>query len=177
LGGNGIIHFAKENSLIVDMSTIGSQAACQISETLQKKKINFLDAPVTGGDIGAQKGTLTIMVGGNKQNFEKALPALKAMGSKVVLCGEVGSGQRIKLINQLLCAIHTMALGEAFTLAQDWGIDQKIITEICGSGAAGSWALSNLGPKIIENDFAPGFKVKHIRKDLRLLKETAPHLL
>ena len=172
LGSEGVAKFAKPGALVVDMSTIGSNAARKIGTQLQKYNLRFLDAPVSGGDIGAQKGTLTIMVGGDRADFEACKPLLEVMGKTIRLCGQVGSGQAVKLCNQVLCAVHMLALCEAMEMAQQQEIDPNLIVEVCSTGAAGSWDLSNLGPKIVESDFAPGFMVKHILKDLRLVRET-----
>ena len=172
LGSEGVAKFAKPGALVVDMSTIGSNAARKIGTELQKYNLRFLDAPVSGGDIGAQKGTLTIMVGGDRADFEACKPLLEVMGKTIRLCGQVGSGQAVKLCNQVLCAVHMVALCEAMEMAQQQEIDPNLIVEVCSTGAAGSWDLSNLGPKIVESDFAPGFMVKHILKDLRLVRET-----
>lgn len=172
LGSDGIVNYAKANALVIEMSTIGSDAARKIAEELkQKYQIRFLDAPVSGGDIGAINGTLTIMVGGDRQDFEESKPLFEAMGNTIRLCGSVGSGQAVKMCNQALCAVHMVALCEAIALAEHQGIDPNLIVEVCGTGAAGSWALSNLGSKIIQSDLAPAFSIKHILKDLRLVRE------
>ncbi|MCU0534012.1 MAG: NAD(P)-dependent oxidoreductase [Hydrococcus sp. Prado102] len=171
LGKEGVADCAKPNSLVVDMSTIGSAAARKIGEELQKHNLRFLDAPVSGGDIGAQNGTLTIMVGGDAKDFEECRPLLEAMGKNIRLCGAIGSGQAVKLCNQVLAAVHMVALCEAIELAQKQEIDPNLIVEVCSTGAAGSWALANLGPQIIANHLDPGFMVKHILKDLRLVQE------
>jgi 3-hydroxyisobutyrate dehydrogenase len=172
LGSEGVVRYAKPGALIVDMSTIGSNAARQIGMEVQKHRLRFLDAPVSGGDIGAQKGTLTIMVGGEPKDFEECKPAFEAMGNTIRLCGPIGSGQAVKLCNQILAAVHMVALCEAIEMAKKQGIDPNLIVEVCSTGAAGSWALANLGPKIIASDLAPGFAIRHILKDLRLVKET-----
>ncbi len=171
LGTQGIIHYALSGALIVDFSTIGSVAARQMGEQLQQKHLRFLDAPISGGDIGAQQGTLTIMVGGEKLDFEECLPYFEVMGKNIRHCGPIGSGQAVKLCNQVLAAVHMVALCEAMELARKQGLDPNLIIEVCSTGAAGSWALANLGPKIIESNFNPGFMIQHILKDLRLVKE------
>lgn len=171
LGNEGVAKYARPNALIVDMSTIGSAAARKIGEELQKRNLRFLDAPVSGGDIGAQKGTLTIMVGGDAKDFEECKPLFEAMGKNIRLCGAIGSGQAVKLCNQVLAAVHMVALCEAIALAKKQEIDPNLIVEVCSTGAAGSWALANLGPQIISGHLDPGFMVKHILKDLRLVQE------
>jgi 3-hydroxyisobutyrate dehydrogenase len=171
LGNEGAANYARPNTLIVDMSTIGSAAARKIGEELQKRHLRFLDAPVSGGDIGAQKGTLTIMVGGDAKDFEECKLLFEAMGKNIRLCGAIGSGQAVKLCNQVLAAVHMVALCEAIALAKKQEIDPNLIVEVCSTGAAGSWALANLGPQIISDHLDPGFMVKHILKDLRLVQE------
>jgi 3-hydroxyisobutyrate dehydrogenase len=172
LGHNGVINFAKPGALIVDMSTIGPQAARLISTALNQRNLRFLDAPVSGGDLGAKNGTLTIMVGGNSADFEECQPLLATMGKKITYCGNVGSGQAVKMCNQILCSLNLIGICEALTLAKEQSIDPNLIIEICSTGAAGSWALTNLGPKILASDLDPGFAIKHIIKDLRLVQES-----
>ncbi len=172
LGTEGVIKYGKSGALIVDFSTIGTDAARHLGTELKQQKFRFLDAPISGGDIGAQQGTLTIMVGGKKKDFEICKPYFEAMGKTIIHCGEMGSGQGVKMCNQALCAVHMVALCEAIKMAEKQGIDPNLIIEVCSTGAAGSWALSNLGPKIVEGDYQPGFAIKHILKDLRLVKET-----
>ncbi|AFZ47255.1 6-phosphogluconate dehydrogenase NAD-binding protein [Cyanobacterium stanieri PCC 7202] len=170
-GNGGIIHHASPHSIIVDFSTIGSQGARAIALKLKTHQIRFMDAPVSGGDIGAKNGTLTIMVGGEKADFEEIKPYLDIVGKNITYCGEVGSGQAVKLCNQVLASLHMVALCEALQLAKTQNIDPNLIVDVCSTGAAGSWALTNLAPKIINQDYQPGFMIKHILKDLRLVKE------
>jgi 3-hydroxyisobutyrate dehydrogenase len=171
LGDDGVVKHVRSGTLIVDMSTIGSNAARKIDRELRQHQLRFLDAPVSGGDIGAINGTLTIMVGGDRSDFEECQPFFAAMGKNITLCGDIGSGQAVKMCNQVLAAVYMVALCEAMTMAQHQGIDPNLIVEVCGTGAAGSWALSNLGTKIIQSDLAPGFPIEHILKDLRLVRE------
>ncbi|MEM8676245.1 MAG: NAD(P)-dependent oxidoreductase [Cyanobacteria bacterium P01_G01_bin.67] len=170
LGEMGVANYAPAKTLIVDMSTIGSVAAKEIGQQLQQRQLRFMDAPVSGGDIGAQQGTLTIMVGGSTADFTECLPLFEAMGTNITLCGDLGSGQGVKMCNQILCSLYMVGLCEAMQLAKHQGIDPNLIVDVCGTGAAGSWALSNLGGKIINQDYAPGFAIKHIVKDLRLVQ-------
>jgi 3-hydroxyisobutyrate dehydrogenase len=171
LGQRGVIKYAQPSTLIVDMSTIGSSAAKKIGQALQQQQLRFMDAPVSGGDIGAKNGTLTIMVGGSQADFAECKYLLEAMGKNITLCGDVGSGQGVKMCNQILASLYMVGLCEAMQLAKQQGIDPNLIVEVCGTGAAASWALSNLGTKIINNDYEPGFAIKHIVKDLRLVQE------
>lgn len=172
LSSQGVINFASPNTLVVDFSTIGTQAVQNIAQQLATKQIRFLDAPMSGGDIGAQQGTLTIMVGGKQEDYQECLPYLQILGKNITYCGEIGSGQAVKLCNQVLASLHMVAICEAITLAKQQGIDPKLMIEVCSTGAAGSWALTNLAPKIINEDYSPGFMIKHILKDLRLVKES-----
>ncbi len=170
-GPDGVRQWAKPNTLVVDMSTIGPKAAQAIAQQLQTQHLRFLDAPVSGGDVGAKNGTLTIMVGGNTADFQQALPCFQAMGKSIHLCGPIGSGQGVKLCNQVLCSANLIGLCEAMKVAQHQNINPHLIIEVCRGGAAGSWSLENLGPRIAQSDFAPGFAIKHMVKDLRLVLE------
>ena len=172
LSNQGVIQFAQTDSIIVDFSTIGSKAVKTIASKLAENNIHFLDAPVSGGDIGAKQGTLTIMVGGREADFVLCKPYLEIVGKNITHCGAIGSGQAVKLCNQVLASLHMVALCEAMQLAEAQGIDRNLIVEVCSTGAAGSWALSNLGSKVIQGDYQPGFMIKHILKDLRLVEET-----
>ena len=159
------------DALIMDHSTIGPVEAKTIAEELGKSGVKFVDAPVTGGDIGARDGTLTFMVGASSENLESVRPLLNAMGKKIVHAGAVGSGQSLKLVNQLLCGVNLLAAVEAFQVAEKLGMDRKLVVEACGGGAAGSWQLVNLGPKIIAQDHRPGFRAAHLFKDLKFLRD------
>jgi len=167
----GVVENAKKGALIIDFSTIGSKAAKSFGHRLKQIGLRFLDAPVSGGDIGAKNGSLTIMAGGTDKDFSDSLPILKVLGENIHHCGPVGGGQAVKLVNQILGGIHMVALSEAMRLAEIQEIDPNLIVEICSTGAAGSWALSNLGPKMIQSDYSAGFKVKDMLKDLRLVHE------
>jgi 3-hydroxyisobutyrate dehydrogenase len=162
------------SAIVVDFSTIGPSAAKQIEAELAKRQVRFLDAPVTGGDIGARQGTLTIMVGGMRQAFDEVLPYLETMGKTVVFCGPPGSGQALKLANQTLCALNLIGVCEALYMAETLGLAPSMVAEVLENGAGGSWALSNLGRRITANDLKPGFAIKHMLKDLRLVFENLP---
>lgn len=172
-GLEGVADYAAAGTVVIDCSTIGPQAARDLSEELALRELLFLDAPVTGGDVGAQAGTLTVMVGGSSAVFERVKPLLEVLGSKVHYCGEVGAGQSVKLCNQVLGALHMVALTEALELARSLEVDPAMVVDVCKSGAAGSWALENLAPRQIARDFAPGFSIEHLLKDLRLVQEAA----
>jgi 3-hydroxyisobutyrate dehydrogenase len=168
---DAVVKEAQANALIIDFSTIGSEAAKRIGMQLKNHHLRFLDAPISGGDVGARQGTLTIMVGGAESDFNEGLPYFQAMGKNITHCGEVGSGQAVKMCNQVLAALHMVGLCEAIKMAQQQGIDPNLMIQVCSTGAASSWALTNLGPKITNSDFSPGFMIQHILKDLRIVKE------
>jgi len=159
--------------LVVDMSTIAPAGARRIAERLGAYGIKFLDAPVSGGESGAIEGTLTIMVGGGSAELERALPLLSHLGKRITHMGPAGHGQMTKLVNQIAVAINLEATVEALLLAVRGGLDPARALEAVGAGAAASWQLNTLGPKIIAKDYRPGFFIKLLRKDLRLVSEAA----
>jgi len=159
--------------LVIDMSTVAPAAERAIAERFQARGADYLDAPVSGGEPGAIEGTLTIMVGGAEAAFERARPLLEHLGRRVTRMGPSGAGQMTKLANQIAVALTLEAAAEALTFAARGGLDPARVLEAIGAGAAGSWQLSNLGPKILARDYRPGFLVKLIRKDLRLVAEAA----
>lgn len=167
LGENGVIAGSHEGMTVVDMSTNLPDIATAVSSALSKKGVEFLDAPVSGGDKGAREATLTIMVGGKKDVFEKCLPIFRCVGKEIVYMGETGSGQATKLCNQVAVSLHTLATCESLLLGTAAGLKPEALLKVLTSGAASSWNLSNLGPKILSRDFEPGFKAAHIHKDLR----------
>jgi 3-hydroxyisobutyrate dehydrogenase len=163
----------KAGQLVVDMSTIAPAAERAIAKRLKAKGVDYLDAPVSGGDVGARDGTLAIMVGGEAAAFERARPLFELMGKRITHMGASGAGQMTKLANQIAVAINLEAAAEAIKFAKAGGLDASRVVEAIGAGAAGSWQLSNLGPKIVAGDYRPGFFIKLIRKDLRLVVEAA----
>lgn len=170
-GPNGVAENAPANSIVIDMGTTGPSFARHAFSQLSKRSIHFLDAPVSGGDIGARNATLTIMVGGDEPIFEEAKVLFTALGKNIYYCGKAGSGQGVKLCNQILCAVNMVSMCEAFTLAETLKIDPQLVVDVCSTGAGGSWALTNLGPRIAKDDFDPGFAIKHMLKDLRLARD------
>jgi 3-hydroxyisobutyrate dehydrogenase len=168
LGAAGVAESAQPGTLIVDCSTIGTSAASSLGAELAQRDLRFVDAPVSGGDIGARKGTLTFMVGGDEKDFADARPFFEVMGRHITHCGPIGSGQSVKLINNMLCAIKTVAVAEGMAAAHRLGVDPQLIVDVCSTGAAGSWSLSQLGPRIVADNLAPGFAARHLVKDLRL---------
>ncbi|MFZ1890030.1 MAG: NAD(P)-dependent oxidoreductase [Candidatus Binataceae bacterium] len=158
---------------VVDMSTISPAAERVISARLRARGIDYIDAPVSGGDVGAREGTLTIMAGGDEEAFARVRPILEHLGHRVTLMGLSGAGQMTKLCNQVAVAVTLEAAAEALCLARAGGLDPERVLEAIGAGAAASWQLKALGPKIIARDWTPGFFIKLVRKDLRLVAEAA----
>lgn len=173
LGPGGIIEGARAGTVVVDMSTISPEVTKRIGERLGERGIHLLDAPVSGGDTGAIAGTLSIMVGGDAADLERVRPVLEAMGKRIVHCGPLGAGQTVKLCNQIAVTLTNLAVCEALIFATKNGVDPAKMLEALSAGAAGSWQMSNLGPRMLKRDFAPGFKVRLQRKDLRLAIENA----
>lgn len=173
---NGVFSGARAGSLVVDCSTISPIKTQRFAETLAEKGVRMLDAPVSGGSEGAARGTLSIMVGGEAEQVERAMPYLEAMGTSITHVGASGAGQMVKLVNQILVANSMLALGEAFLFAQAGGLDLEKTLEAVEGGAAGSWTLSNRGPQVIERDWRPGFMIDLQQKDLRLILEAADEL-
>lgn len=173
LGEHGVIHGAQAGSLIIDLSTISPHGARAIGMELAARGLHFLDAPVSGGSEGAAKGLLSIMVGGDPEQFTRALPYLQAMGKTITHVGGSGDGQTVKLVNQILVVGTMLAVSEALTFAKASGVDlQKTLAAVSG-GAAGSWMLANRGPQCIARDWRPGFTIDLQQKDLRLVLQAA----
>jgi 3-hydroxyisobutyrate dehydrogenase len=173
LGDDGIIHGVGKGAIVVDHSTISPSATRGFAEQLAKKGVELLDAPISGGDVGARNATLAIMVGGDKKAFDQVEPLLRHMGKAITHCGPSGAGQLTKLVNQILVSCTNMAVCEALTFAIRNGLDPAKTIEAVAGGAAGSWQLSNLGPRMIKSDFAPGFTIDLQQKDLRLILQAA----
>ncbi len=159
--------------LVIDMSTIAPEAERTIAARLAQAGADYLDAPVSGGETGAIEGTLAIMVGGGESAFDRARPLFELMGKRVTHMGPSGAGQTTKLANQIAVAVTLEAAAEALLFARQGGLDPAKVIEAIGAGAAGSWQLNNLGPKIVAGDYRPGFFVQLMRKDLRLVGEAA----
>ncbi|MBN1993169.1 MAG: NAD(P)-dependent oxidoreductase [Anaerolineae bacterium] len=173
LGERGVLAGVKTGSVVIDCSTISPSATRQLSAALAEKGAAMLDAPVSGGSEGAAQGTLSIMVGGEAETFERALPVLQAMGQKITHVGSSGAGQTVKLVNQILVVSTMLGLGEALLFAQAGGVDLAKTLEAVSAGAAGSWTLSHRGPQVIRRDFRPGFAIDLQQKDVRLVLEAA----
>jgi len=175
-GPDGVIHGIKPGALVIDMSTISPQATVALAEQIRAHGGTMLDAPISGGSEGAAKGTLSIMVGGDAADFNRALPVFQAMGKNIVHVGAQGAGQTVKLVNQILVVGNALAMSEALLFAQAGGVDlQKALTAVSG-GAAGSWMLSNRGPQILNRDWRPGFTIDLQQKDLRLVLAAADNV-
>jgi 3-hydroxyisobutyrate dehydrogenase len=172
-GPNGAAERLQAGATVIDMSTISPDATRVFAERLRQRGITLLDAPVTGGDIGAQQGTLTIMVGGEREAFDWVRPVLEQMGRNIVHVGPSGAGQSMKACNQILCAVNMIGVCEALMLARRSGLDVQQLIETLSTGAGGSWALANLGPKIGADDLDPAFMIELIQKDLRIVQEAA----
>ncbi len=173
LGDDGVLHGARAGSLVIDMSTISPQVTRTIAARLAEKDVAMLDAPISGGSEGAAKGTLSIMIGGEAEHVERAMPAFQAMGKTITHVGAIGAGQTVKLVNQILVVVNMLAVGEALLFAQAGGLDlEKTINAVAG-GAAGSWMLSNRGTQVIARDWRPGFTIDLQQKDVRLILDAA----
>lgn len=176
LGKNGVCSVLQKGQIVVDMTTSPPTLAREIAEAVAQKGASSLDAPVSGGQGGAEGARLTIMVGGERSAYDKVLPLFQKMGKLVTRLGGPGCGQHCKLVNQILIAGHMLALAESLTYAKNCGIDPATALEAVSGGAAGSWALSNLGPRILKDDFAAGFYVDHFVKDLGIALSEAKEL-
>ncbi|MFC4619930.1 NAD(P)-dependent oxidoreductase [Camelliibacillus cellulosilyticus] len=170
---DGILDHAKPGSTLIDMTTSSPELATEIYNEAKKRGLGALDAPVSGGDVGAKNGTLSIMVGGEASAFNKVLPIFEAMGKDIVYQGPAGSGQHTKMCNQMTIAGNMLGVCEALAYAERAGLDMGRVLKSISGGAAGSWSLSNLGPRMLKGDFAPGFYVKHFIKDMTIALESA----
>ena len=176
LGKNGLLESAAKGTLLIDMTTSSPKLACKIWEAGNLHDIAVLDAPVTGGDKGARDAVLTILVGGSKKDFDRALHYFKLMGTKIRHMGTAGYGQKTKLVNQIALAGTMTGMCEGLAFARECGLDPKEVLEAISGGAAGSWSLTNYAPRILDRDFEPGFFVKHYIKDMILAEEAADEI-
>jgi 3-hydroxyisobutyrate dehydrogenase len=176
LGEGGVLEGIEAGSLVIDMSTISPRATEEIGKRLAEKDVRMLDAPISGGSEGAAKGTLSIMVGGEADQVERAKPLFEAMGKAITHVGPLGSGQRVKLVNQILVVVNALAVSEALLFAQAGGLDLEKTLEAVVPGAAGSWMLQFRGPQVVKRDWRPGFTIDLQQKDLRLVLEAADQL-
>jgi len=172
-GEDGAWRTAPRGTLCIDMSTISPAVTRDIAERAAANGLRTLDAPVTGGEPGAINGTLSIMVGGDRDDFEAARPVFEAMGKTITYCGDHGAGQSVKLCNQICGAMNLLGVCEALILGQKLGVDPAIVATVISAGAGSSWAMQNLAPKINRGDFSPGFMIDTQQKDMRLVAEAA----
>lgn len=166
MGEQGILAGAKHGTVIVDMTTSSPALARKIYQTAKEKSVSALDAPVSGGDVGAREASLAIMVGGDKETFDQVFPLFKNMGKNIAYMGEAGTGQHTKMCNQILIAGTMIGTVESLLYAYRVGMDMDAVIDVIGKGAAGSWSINNLGRRIAKNDFNPGFYIKHFVKDM-----------
>jgi len=176
LGKDGIVPVLTPGQICVDMTTSPPSLALEIAKAAATRGGAFLDAPVSGGQAGAEGAKLTIMVGGDTPSFEKVLPLFQKMGKSTTHLGAAGCGQHCKMVNQILIAGHMLALSESLTYAKNCGIKPEVALDAVSQGAAGSWALSHLGPRILKDDFAAGFYVDHFVKDLGIALDEAKRM-
>lgn len=172
-GEGGLRDLSPKGRLIVDMSTISPVAVRRMHGDLKAVGVAFLDAPVSGGPVGAKNASLSIMVGGDRDAFLRAEPYFRAMGTTITHVGEAGAGQAVKLCNQLVCAINLQAICEALALGRASGVDLEQLRNVLLGGSAASWMLEKLGPAMIAGDAAAGFRIDLMLKDLRLVQEQA----
>lgn len=170
---NKIYDNSRRGQIVIDMTTSSPTLAKNIYDRFKEKGVASLDSPVTGGDVGAKNGTLTIFVGGDKEIYEHCLPIFEAMGNCINYVGEAGCGQHAKLANQIAIAGAISAMAETITYAQKNGLDVESLVNAWSSGSAGSWQMKNMAPRILKGDRKPGFFIKHFIKDMKLAKEEA----
>ncbi len=172
----GILASAKPGTYLLDMTTSSPELAVRIAAAARERGLHALDAPVSGGDRGAREATLSIMVGGDATDLEDVRPLLEIMGKKVVYQGPAGSGQHTKMANQIVIAAGMIGVCEALAYARRSSLDPEKVLQSISGGAAGSWTLSNLAPRMLAGDFQPGFYVKHFLKDMNIALESAAHM-
>lgn len=173
LGEDGVLSGARPGTTLVEMTTSRPSLAEEIAEAATGQRIAAIDAPVSGGDSGARNAALSIMVGGNRDAFERVQPLLERLGKTIIYQGGPGRGQHTKMVNQTLIASGMVGVCEALLYASKAGLDLPTVLQSVGSGAAGSWSLSNLAPRMIDGDFDPGFFVEHFIKDMRIALDEA----
>jgi 3-hydroxyisobutyrate dehydrogenase len=173
LGSLGVLEGAKPGLIVIDMSSISPIVSRRLAKALAEKNVKMLDAPVSGGEIGAREATLSIMVGGPKDVYEECLPILQTLGKQITYMGDSGAGQATKLCNQIICALHIQAVCEGLMLGAKLNLDLERLLQVLNAGYASSRILSDLGPKIMNRDFRPGFKMRHQLKDLKNAMEIA----
>lgn len=173
LGTRGLVHTSKPGAYLIDMTTSSPALAERIYEGAKNRDLHAIDAPVSGGDVGAQNAALSIMAGGDRAAFDAVLPILERMGKQILLQGGPGAGQHTKMANQIAIASNMIGVCEALVYARNAGLDLDAVLQSIGTGAAGSWSLSNLAPRMIAGNFEPGFYVKHFIKDMGIALDSA----
>lgn len=176
LSEEGLLNNARENTYLIDMTTSSPKLAEEIYQKAKNKKMFTLDAPVSGGDVGAKNGTLTIMIGGDREVYEEMVPILELLGTNIVLQGKAGAGQHTKMVNQITIAPMMIGLAEALLYAKKAHLNTYDVLKSIETGAAGSWSLSNYAPRILAGDFAPGFAIKHYIKDMKIALQSAEEM-
>jgi 2-hydroxy-3-oxopropionate reductase len=173
LGEGGLIEGASDGDVYVDMSTIAPTVAVEVAEAMAEKGVVCLDAPVSGGDVGAREGTLSIMVGGDAEVFERVKPILEVLGETIVLCGPNGAGQTVKACNQIQVALNLIGMAEALVLGEKAGVDPAMVVQVLSGGFAQSRVMDVRGPRVVKGIFEPGFRSELHYKDLNIVRETA----
>jgi len=176
LGENGVLKAIKKGTIIVDMTTSEPSLAQRVYEEAKKIGVSSIDAPVSGGDVGAKNGTLAIMAGGDKETYEKVFPFFELMGKNIAYMGKAGAGQHTKMSNQILIASTMIGVVESLLYAYKAGNDLGEVINVIGKGAAGCWSINNLGPRIVKGNFDPGFFIKHFIKDMGIALKEAKKL-
>ncbi|WP_422481738.1 NAD(P)-dependent oxidoreductase [Pleomorphochaeta sp. DL1XJH-081] len=175
-GENGLLQHAQEGTIFIDMTTTKPSLAIEINKAAKKIGCDSIDAPVSGGDVGARNGQLSIMAGGTKESFEKILPFFQEMGKSAVLQGPAGSGQHTKMCNQIVIAGTMIGVSESLLYARKAGLDGETLVQTIGKGAAGCWTLDNLAPRVLKDDFKPGFMIDHFIKDMGIALEESKNM-
>ncbi|MBO0962648.1 NAD(P)-dependent oxidoreductase [Neobacillus sp. MM2021_6] len=176
LGEGGLLRHSKPGSYLIDMTTSSPSLAAKIYNEAEKKEIHAIDAPVSGGDVGAREAKLSIMVGGEKEAFEAIRPLLELLGTNIVHQGEPGAGQHTKMCNQIAIASNMIGVCEAIIYAEKAGLDPENVLKSITTGAAGSWSLTNLAPRMLNGNFEPGFYIKHFIKDMKIALDEAERM-
>jgi 3-hydroxyisobutyrate dehydrogenase len=176
LGENGLINHGRKDSVLIDMTTSAPSLAVRIYESAKEKGIHTIDAPVSGGDVGAKEAKLSIMVGGKDEVFEAIKPLLKLLGTNIVYQGKAGAGQHTKMCNQIAIASNMIGVCEAIIYAEKAGLNPESVLKSITTGAAGSWSLNNLAPRMLNGNFEPGFYIKHFIKDMKIALDEAEQM-
>ncbi|GGK00131.1 putative oxidoreductase YkwC [Lentibacillus kapialis] len=175
-GSAGIIENARQGTYVIDMTTSKPTLAVEIARKAKERNIHAMDAPVSGGDAGAKNGTLAIMVGGGQESFDEVRPLFEIMGENIILQGDVGAGQHTKMVNQIAIATNMIGVCEAIVYAKKAGLNPSLVLDSISTGAAGSFSLSKLAPRMLAGDYEPGFYVKHFIKDMTIALDSAEEM-